>query len=855
MDFSALLQQAQTHNAEALARLKQLEDSNPVDFINLLSQELNNNTKPASLRGFAGIVLKNQFSAKNKQLNEKKQAVWTSLDINLKNQVKERSFYALADPSQEVRRSAAQVLSRIAIIEIPRRESDELINIMVSSMTSENAGLRQGILDTLGYVCEETDPSSATDYSDKILTAVVQGMRKEEKEDRVRVSGANALLGALEFSKPNFERAQERDYLMQVICEGTIAPSTDLKVKCLQCLVKIATLYYDKLMTWIQNIFNITIGAIKNEKEDVALQAIEFWATICDVETDLLIEAAESPQIKVPPEKQCQHFIKKSASYLVTALCESLTKQEEDQEEEIWNVSSAAGNCLSLIAGTIQNDVIQYIMPFVQNNISSTDWHFREAAVFAFGSMLDGPKEHSPIRELVKEALGPKILLSKLTDNVELVRDTAAWTLGRICTFHVGSNQVRSKLPDVIRCFIQSLKDTPRVASKVCWAIHNLAEQFDPAFEDTTPLTPFFNELIKELLIVTVRNDADESFLRAAAYSAINMLIQHSEDDSRNAVLALVPELLKRLALTFNGNLQMEDPERLGELRGYLCGTLRACSMVLIEGALPQALADEMMHAYLKVWATTRGASVVEEVLVAIGRLASAVGPEFDRYMIVDFTNGLLSALKNSEELSVCSSAIEVVGDICRAIGDKMTKISDTVITILIEHLKNPHISSDIKPLVLACIGDIALAIGSKFEPYFIVVMDMLVQASGYEIKDPTDLDLVENINQLRENIFETYTSIIQALVAENKAEMVSPYVEPILVFVDRIWNDGTRNETVTRGAVGILGDLASALGPRIKGFLVNPQVGNIIQDCCASQDQQTKEIALWARDIISQIN
>jgi len=853
MDFSTLLQQAQSRNAEALSRMTQLENSNPVEFINLLSQELNNTNRPASLRQFAGVVLKNQFSARNKQLNEKKQTVWTSLDINLKNQVKERSFYSLADASSDVRKSASQVLSTIAIIEIPRRESDELLSIMVTSMTSENAGLRQGILDTLGYVCEDTDPASATDYSDKILTAVVQGMRKEEKEDRVRVSGANALLGALEFSKPNFEREQERNILMQVVCEGAITKTCpELQVKCLQCLVKIATLYYDKLITWIQNIFNITIGAIKSDTEDVALQAIEFWATICDVETEMLMEAADSPQIKIPVEKQCQHFIKKSAFYLVTGLCESLTKQEDDQDEEVWNVSSAAGNCLSLIAGTIQNDVIQYIMPFVQSNISSEDWHLREAAVFAFGSMLDGPKENSPIKDLVKEALGPKILLSKLTDSVELVRDTAAWTLGRICTYHV--HAVGSKIGDVIRCFIQSLKDVPRVATKVCWAIHNLAEHYDPTYDDdeTTPLTPYFNELIKELLIVTLREDADESYLRAAAYSAINMLIQHSASDSRNAVLALVPELLKRLAMTFNANTM--EPARLGELRGFLCGTLRACSMVLSEGQLPQSMADEMMHAYLKVWSTTKGASVAEEVLIAIGRLASAVGTEFDRYMIVDFTNGLLAALKNSEEPSVCSSAIEVVGDICRAIGDKMAKLSDTVITILIEHLKNPHILREIKPLVLACIGDIALAIGSKFEPWFLVVMDMLVQASGFEIKDPTDVDVVENINQLRENIFEAYSSIIQALVAENKAQLVLPYVEPIMVFVDRIWNDGTRNETVTRGAVAILGDLASALGQKIQVFLSNPQVSNIVNDCCESGDPQTKEIAIWARETITSL-
>jgi importin subunit beta-1 len=42
--------------------------------------------------------------------------------------------------------------------------------------------------------------------SNQILTAVVQGMRKEEPSADVRVAGTTALLNALEFVKANFEK-------------------------------------------------------------------------------------------------------------------------------------------------------------------------------------------------------------------------------------------------------------------------------------------------------------------------------------------------------------------------------------------------------------------------------------------------------------------------------------------------------------------------------------------------------------------------------------------------------------------------------------------------------------------------
>lgn len=52
--------------------------------------------------------------------------------------------------------------------------------------------------------------------SNDILTAVVQGMRKEEPNMRVRLAATKALLNSLEFTRSNFENEQERHHIMQV---------------------------------------------------------------------------------------------------------------------------------------------------------------------------------------------------------------------------------------------------------------------------------------------------------------------------------------------------------------------------------------------------------------------------------------------------------------------------------------------------------------------------------------------------------------------------------------------------------------------------------------------------------------
>jgi len=76
-------------------------------------------------------------------------------------------------------------------------------------------------------------------------------------------------------------------------------------------------------------------------------------------------------------------------------------------------------------------------------------------------------------------------------------------------------------------------------------------------------------------------------------------------------------------------------------------------------------------------------------------------------------------------------------------------------------------------------------------------------------------------------------------------------YVNHIVSFVAFVYADSTRSDVVTRGAVGVLGDLAHALGPKIKQQLQQPFVKNVLNDCLKAENSQTREVAKWAKDVI----
>ena len=119
--------------------------------------------------------------------------------------------------------------------------------------------------------------------SNEILTSVIHGARKEEPSQDVQLAAIQALLNSLEFVRDNFEREVsiffllvqvlgkahvifqgERNYIMQVVCEATQNPNPSVQVGAFECLVKIMSLYYDKMGYYMERaLFGVSIRVLR----------------------------------------------------------------------------------------------------------------------------------------------------------------------------------------------------------------------------------------------------------------------------------------------------------------------------------------------------------------------------------------------------------------------------------------------------------------------------------------------------------------------------------------------------------------------------------------------------------------
>uniref|UniRef100_A0A7S0QT70 Importin N-terminal domain-containing protein n=1 Tax=Cryptomonas curvata TaxID=233186 RepID=A0A7S0QT70_9CRYP len=705
-----------TRNA-AEEQLKQSFLTDPATHLTLLGNELADEAAPSiQTRQLAGLLLKNCMTSKDHAQAVKLANDWMGLDPQARTQIKSCSVQSLGSSHKDVRLASAQVISKIATIELPKRDAtgcsqwEDLMPALLQWVVqpeASQAGMakKEAALNTIGYICEEiadleTDCLQAK--SNEILTAVVAGMRTEETDQNVKLAAVKALNNALEFASKNFDVDTERNYILQVICEACTHGSDEVKEYAYQCLSRIAELYYEKLPMYIQAILEMTLSAIQKESDAVARQAITFWTTVCDVEYDML-NSDEG-------ESKCKKFIKGAHKFLVPVLLVAMTTQEEDQDADTFNKSTEAAVCLQSIATTINEEILDTVMPWVQTNISQANWRLREAAVMACGCVLEGPaadRLHDFVSRLVET------LVLYLNDTQQICKDTSAWTLRQVCQ-HVPTAINKQVIGRLCETIMQAIPGSePCTAEHLCTAVMSLAkfvkEQLLELSGDSWPIVP--NEFspvvvaLAQCFIATAdRPDATEANLRQASYETLNSVIEVADNQTIESFVApqLLPLLGERLTATFQMQaLNVDDANTKSEWQSIYCGTLQVCigrlpyTFLTVADSSGSTLVDKFMGLFLQVFSMQNTTSA-QDALLAIGSVCNQL-PDggFERYM-QHFAPLLVQCINAVGDARLSVLAITITADVSRALEGKLAAFSDPIVEALLIVHSNPAVDAEI---------------------------------------------------------------------------------------------------------------------------------------------------------------
>ncbi|KAI8928070.1 armadillo-type protein [Entophlyctis helioformis] len=822
---------------DAQAKMEAMSAENYLQYLGLLCQELVNEQQQSSIRQLAGLSIKNTLSAKDPLRQAEYTARWIQLDASFRAQIKAALLHTLSSADPAPGTAAGQGVAAIGHIELPRNEA------------------KQVALQTIGFVCEGTDPDVLSVQSNAILTAVAQGARKEEPSDAVRLTALKALCTSLEFIRENMDREGERNYVMLIVCEATQSENAEIQVAAFECLVKIMTLYYGHMVHYMQKaLYGLTTMGMRHQDENVVLQAIEFWSSVAETEIGLISEQQECAEIGVPFEGEYFNFAQAAAPQIMPTLLWLMTKREEDDEDDDWTQAMSAATCLSLYASCVGSPIVAHVLPFIQENIQNADWRFRDAAVMAFGSILDGP-EPSELGGLIQAAF--PTLIQLMSDPFPQVKDSAAWTLSRICEFLIQFIKPE-QFPSLVSALLNGLSDSPRVASSCAWSLVQLADHTASSGDDspgtTSAISPYYEAMILALSQAGERS-VKEPHVCAGIYEAMATLVTLSPLDCQGHVSNLTRAILERLGESINNQgmiVGTEDRRAHYEFQANLCSVLMA--VIRRVGHEINQISDQIMATMLNVIANaSKNSTVMEDAFLVVSALANVMEGNFIRYMD-SFTPFLYSAMQNYEEYSLCKIALGLVGDICRALNEGVLPYCDNFMSIVGALLQNNNVNSVIRPVSLGVLADLALAISGKFEVYLQPAMAAIHQITlSVQYMPAATIEQLNFRSELNEAISDAYVGILQGLKADDRSALLRPYANQVLLFIKSAAQDPERGESLYRSIVGLLGDLAETLPPGSHAGFNESWINDLFREIKTDRQAspETKELTKWARDIV----
>ena len=830
MSLTQVLLDAQSPDVQlrtaASLRLDSFCQESPGEFLLNLAGELAGESNPKNARLLSALHLKNTL--RNTTNREQLAGIWALISPEYKFRIRSDTLSTLASPDKDVRGAAGQAVAAIATLDIPKNEWPDILNVLVTNAGNTNPAYKQASIITLGYICEELDPTSlAKAQSDQILTAIAGNLSSDLVEVEIKLDAIKALSYALKFAKANFENDHERQYLIGLLCASAQNREAQLRLHAFQTLCDVAILYYDYIGPNLPEIWTVTCTAITSDEERIGVIALEVWNSIGDIEKE-----------RQQSSNQPYHsYLNKAASTLLPLLLGAVTKYTSGDEEE-WTIRKSASTNLTLLALLTGDAVVDPCIDFVSRNIISTEWQLRNSAALVFGSILEGPTPQK-MNHLVTS--GVDAMLGLLRDSVVTVRITAAWVLGRLCDFYFPVVTQPHVFVKFVTALLSSLRDSAKVAVHACWGFISLIDH--GAVFNAQEFQAVLTAVMEAAQGQSVQEQGQE--LQLAAYSSVCTLIEKASNDCLPLIQQRIPDFLEIIKSSIS-KPHMEN------VQAFICSALQSICAKLPSSSFSRELVASIVGTVLDLFRARQ--TVVEEGIQALGSLAQSVDLAFEPHLQA-FGPFLVWALRKQDEVSVCKAGTMCVGDIARALSDKIVPFLPDFIPLLLSNLEKADISTEIKIQSISSLADLASNSRGAFLPYLQQVLhyiDQAAEVSATPIKETENPDLWEYLIELRESILQFYVGLMQGLGEAKQEDNILGYVPKIVDFALFSTQEVLRpTQDMHINALGLLGDIATAFRDRVKNVVMAAPVLQYVQRWANSPSPRIHEVAIWTQSAI----
>lgn len=469
-----------------------------------------------------------------------------------------------------------------------------------------------------------------------------------------------------------------------------------------------------------------------------------------------------------------------------------------------------AGDCLALLSRTCGARVLETALPLVAQHLGAQDWRQAYSAVIALACLGSCPGQAANMARHVG-ALGPGLL----AHSSPAVRQATGWALTQLCSLQPVRPLQGEEAPwlDLLSLASQALTTSHELAERACSALSCLALHL--AHPSAGHLIPkVLDHLLPLLLNLTTLPS-----LLLPALSALEDLATLCPPESHQLLLVPISSLLDLLALPPAGS------------PACLC----SCLLSLLRLLQPPQLAEQAPRAATLLLPLLHLPEAEEEALACLGPVVEALGPSA-LPLVPTLLPQLSRTISQDQDPGLARAGLGLTGDLYRALGPLLAPHSDPLLQGLLTRLA----STGPQPVLLLALTDVVLGLEHYFSRYSEALLGLLEQALE------TDLDLLGPSLEL-------YGALMQgSKEQEDTMVLLSAHFSRMLALCSAAAGSPSSSQDVVGPALGLLGDLAPALGHLGPG--VQDWVADLLTRGEEAEEEETRTLATWARREVERV-
>lgn len=729
--------------------------------------------KSVEIRQAAGLLLKNNL-----------RNVFKSMAPSYQQYIKSELLPCLGAAERHIRATAGTIIS-VIVQQVEVIGWPELLQALVNCLDSNDLNHMEGAMDSLSKICED---------SPQVLDSDVPGL--DERPINILLPRLLQFFQSPHASLRKLALGCINQYIMLLpsallvsmdqYLQGLFAlandPTADVRKLVCAAFVQLIEVRPSFLEPHLRNVIEYMLQVNKDNDDEVALEACEFWSAYCDAQLPIQSLRDFLPRL-IPVLLSNMAYAEDDESLVDAEEDESLpdrdqdlrprfhssrfhgsdNAEDDDDVVNVWNLRKCSAAALDVLSNVFGDEILPMLMPVVQAKLSSTDdlaWKEREAAVLALGAVAEGCINglYPHLSEIVA------FLTPLLDDKFPLIRSISCWTLSRFSKFIVqgiGSHNGHEQFDKVLMGLLRRILDTnKRVQEAACSAFATLEE------EAAEELAPRLETILQHLICAFGKYQKRN--LRIV-YDAIGTLADAVGGELNQPVYLdiLMPPLIAKWQQLSNTD---KDLFPLLECLTSIAQALGTGFSQFAPPVFQRCISIIQTQQVAKVDPVTAGVQYDKEFTVCsldlLSGLAEGLGSGIESLVSQSSLRDLLLQCCMDDAQDVRQSAFALLGDLARVCPVHLHPCLSEFLDAAAKQLNPPKLKESVSVANNACwaIGELALKVRQEVSPIVMTVISCLVPILQHG--EGINKSLVEN------------SAITLGRLAWVCPEVVSPHME-----------------------------------------------------------------------------